>query len=186
MLLLRGVEHFFIFLPRRKIVTKCNLSLSQSTNSIFSSTPPPKLTQFCFFSFSGLCSVYRSKAGKIPGGEEEEQPCHNSHWLRGPTEEGGEDLPLGGPSRYVGYYDAASLYPASSKYSSRKRERELCFDFFCRSAGGEKAACLPAGFAWGGAGSGPRASHPLGGRRSGAGRQAPRWAGASAAVCRRV
>ena len=126
LLLLRGVEHFFIFLPRRKIVTKCNLSLSQSTNSIFSSTPPPKLTQFCFFSFSGLCSVYRSKAGKIPGGEaDEEQPCHNSHWLRGQNEEGGGDLPLGGPSRYVGYYDAASLYPASSKYSSRKRERAL-------------------------------------------------------------
>jgi hypothetical protein len=68
-----------------------------------------------FFPFSGLCSVYRSKAGKIPG-EEEEQPCHNSHWLRGQNEEGGGgDLPLGGPSRYVGYYDAASLYPASSK-----------------------------------------------------------------------
>ena len=63
-----------------------------------------------------MCSVYRSKAGKIPGGEEEQQqPCHNSHWLRGQNEEGGEDLPLGGPSRYVGYYDAASLYPASSK-----------------------------------------------------------------------
>ena len=115
MLLLRGASIFLFFFLDEKIVTKCNLSLSQSTNSIFSSTPPPKLTQFCFFSFSGLCSVYRSKAGKIPG-EEEEQPCHNSHWLRGQNEEGGGgDLPLGGPSRYVGYYDAASLYPASSK-----------------------------------------------------------------------
>ena len=77
---------------------------------------PSNLRKFFFSPLSGLCSVYRSKAGKIPGGEEEEQqPCHNSHWLRGPTEEGGEDLPLGGPSRYVGYYDAASLYPASSK-----------------------------------------------------------------------
>ena len=85
--------------------------------------PPVKLTQIFFSLLSGLCSVYRSKAGKIPGDEEEEQqqqqqqqPCHNSHWLRGPNEEGcGGDLPLGGPSRYVGYYDAASLYPASSK-----------------------------------------------------------------------
>ena len=108
-----------------------NLSVKVQT-LIFSHAPlffrhPFKLTQIFLFSpLSGLCSVYRSKAGKIPGGEEEEQqPCHNSHWLRGPTEEGGEDLPLGGPSRYVGYYDAASLYPASSKYSSRKRERAL-------------------------------------------------------------
>ena len=88
---------------------------------------PSNLRKFFSLSlsfFSGLCSVYRSKAGKIPGGEEEEQPCHNSHWLRGPN----DNLPLGGPSRYVGYYDAASLYPASSKYS--ERERELCFDFF--------------------------------------------------------
>ena len=104
----------------------------QSTNlNFFSHAPPPFFSiprqtyaNFFFSLLRGLCSVYRSKAGKVPGGEEEEQPCHNSHWLRGPTEEGGEDLPLGGPSRYVGYYDAASLYPASSKYSA-KRERAL-------------------------------------------------------------
>ena len=92
-------------------------NLSKYKLLFFPHAPPffsPNLRNF--FSFSGLCSVYRSKAGKIPGEEEEEQqPCHNSHWLRGQNEEGGGDLPLGGPSRYVGYYDAASLYPASSK-----------------------------------------------------------------------
>ncbi len=32
---------------------------------------------------------------------------HNAHWL--------PDAADSGPSRYVGYYDAASLYPSSSK-----------------------------------------------------------------------
>ena len=38
--------------------------------------------------------------------------CNNAHWLDGG---GGGDAsgPSGGPSRYVGYYDAASLYPSS-------------------------------------------------------------------------
>lgn len=35
-----------------------------------------------------------------------EDHAHNSHWL-----EEGE----GGPSRFVAYYDAASLYPSSGK-----------------------------------------------------------------------
>ena len=38
--------------------------------------------------------------------------AHNSHWLAD-----GE----GGPSRYVGYYDAASLYPSSGEPASRPR-----------------------------------------------------------------
>jgi hypothetical protein len=33
---------------------------------------------------------------------------HNVHWLS-------EKEGCSGPSRYVGYYDAASLYPSSSK-----------------------------------------------------------------------
>ena len=33
---------------------------------------------------------------------------HNAHWL--------PDAADSGPSRYVGYYDAASLYPSSSKF----------------------------------------------------------------------
>ena len=32
--------------------------------------------------------------------------AHNAHWLPAGS---------GGPSRYVGYYDAASLYPSSGK-----------------------------------------------------------------------
>ena len=36
--------------------------------------------------------------------------AHNSHWLAD-----GE----GGPSRYVGYYDAASLYPSSGEPASQ-------------------------------------------------------------------
>lgn len=51
----------------------------------------------------GLCAVYRSRAGDTPG--ERQDNGHNAHWLAG----GGQ------PSRHVGYYDAASLYPASSK-----------------------------------------------------------------------
>ena len=45
-------------------------------------------------------------------GEEEEASStnflHNSHWIKDPHHSG--------PSRYVGYYDAASLYPSSSKF----------------------------------------------------------------------
>jgi len=33
--------------------------------------------------------------------------AHNSHWLPPRT---------GGPSRYIGYYDAASLYPSSGEF----------------------------------------------------------------------
>ena len=36
--------------------------------------------------------------------------CHNVHWLQ---DELGENC--NGPSRYVAYYDAASLYPSSGK-----------------------------------------------------------------------
>lgn len=45
--------------------------------------------------------------------EEEEEASstnflHNSHWIKDPHHSG--------PSRYVGYYDAASLYPSSSEF----------------------------------------------------------------------
>ena len=85
---------------------------------------------FCCFACSGLCSVFRSRAGDpdtlravVNEGREENDPAaaasaerlvsdrhedhaHNSHWL-----EEGE----GGPSRFVAYYDAASLYPSSGE-----------------------------------------------------------------------
>ena len=62
----------------------------------------------CLFYCSGLCAVYRSKAGEFEPSSD--SPTHNSHWLMKNKIGGG-----GGPSRYVGYYDATSLYPSSSK-----------------------------------------------------------------------
>ena len=71
------------------------------------------------FCCRGLCAVYRSKAGDLEG--EENTPPHNSHWLSASDDEAiAPDISasaLGGPSRYVGYYDATSLYPSSSKYA---------------------------------------------------------------------
>ena len=56
--------------------------------------------------------MYRAKAGKLKNTElNEEMPVHNSHWLH--SEDGAA---LGQPSNYVGYYDATSLYPSSSKF----------------------------------------------------------------------
>ena len=63
----------------------------------------------CLFYCSGLCAVYRSKAGEFEPSSD--SPTHNSHWLMKNKVGGGG----GGPSRYVGYYDATSLYPSSSK-----------------------------------------------------------------------
>ena len=44
----------------------------------------------------------------------QQQPSHNSHWLRPHALT--PNQPAGAASRFVGYYDAASLYPASSKF----------------------------------------------------------------------
>ena len=53
--------------------------------------------------------MFRSRAGATPLDEDEgaaaAAAAHNAHWL-----DGGE------ASKFVGYYDAASLYPSSSKY----------------------------------------------------------------------
>jgi hypothetical protein len=51
--------------------------------------------------------VFRSRAGATPLDEDDSATAaaHNAHWL-----DGGE------ASSSVGYYDAASLYPSSSKY----------------------------------------------------------------------
>ena len=59
---------------------------------------------FPLFFFRGLCAVYRSQAGRSPESGAESKH-HNGHWLSGSR----------GPSNYVGYYDAASLYPSSSE-----------------------------------------------------------------------
>ena len=77
----------------------------------------------------GLCSVYRSKAGVTPLEDEaadaddvnnsKTQYNHNVHWL---DEKEGNS----GPSRYVGYYDAASLYPSSSKYCNILHDPIFC------------------------------------------------------------
>ena len=51
--------------------------------------------------------MFRSRAGATPLDEDDAAAAaaHNAHWL-----DGGE------ASSFVGYYDAASLYPSSSKY----------------------------------------------------------------------
>ena len=91
------------------------------------------LTFFVFIfphTHRGLCSVYRSTAGQVPAAAAaaaaaaadgeinqlqnlQQQPSHNSHWLRPHALT--PNQPAGAASRFVGYYDAASLYPASSK-----------------------------------------------------------------------
>lgn len=73
----------------------------------------------------GLCTVIRSEAGQVPGGgggggdADSENPDrrrrdyqNNQHLF---DLIGGERPVEGGPSRHVGYYDAASLYPSSGK-----------------------------------------------------------------------
>ena len=72
-----------------------------------------------FFYLGGLCSIFRRQAGNlfsdnIDGDNDDTAEidknsfnyCHNSHWLNSDS-----DL-----SKYVGYYDATSLYPSSGKY----------------------------------------------------------------------
>ena len=61
------------------------------------------------FSFSGLCSIFRSEAGgqadRFAEGEEEGLNYgNNAHWL-----DNGE------ASNFVAYYDATSLYPSSGE-----------------------------------------------------------------------
>lgn len=89
---------------------------------------------------SGLCTVLRSRAGHLPSSANElddealphedndddpEESAHNSHWLpkrharRRPDQQRphlDQARSVGGPSRYVGYYDAASLYPSSGEF----------------------------------------------------------------------
>ena len=50
--------------------------------------------------------MFRSSAGQQEEETSSTTAAHNSHWLSD-----------GGESRYVGYYDAALLYPSSSKSS---------------------------------------------------------------------
>lgn len=82
---------------------------------------------FVVVSCRGLCSVFRSRAGTFspsaPAADPDEAAndllhvevedgpnyTNNHHVLKDETPAGG------GPSRYVGYYDATSLYPSSGK-----------------------------------------------------------------------
>ena len=62
----------------------------------------------------GLCTVIRSEAGEVPGQDKsEDRDYRNNQHLFDVL--GSDDLSnvLGGPSKHVGYYDAASLYPSS-------------------------------------------------------------------------
>ena len=170
------------------------ICLSKYKLNFFSHAPPhplffdtpSNLRKFFFSLLSAVCAPSTGpRQEKSPGERRKSSPVTTVTGCAGRPRRGAKIcLWEGRPATWATTTPPRSTQPPVS--TARERERELCFDFFCRSAGGEKGACLPAGFAWGGAGSGPRASHPLGGRRSGAGRQAPRWAGASAAVCRRV
>ena len=60
----------------------------------------------------GLCSIFRRQAGQMfEDGKTDEincnknEYCNNTHWLQGDSDK----------SKYVGYYDATSLYPSSGK-----------------------------------------------------------------------
>jgi hypothetical protein len=59
----------------------------------------------------GLCSVYRSSAGnagdRSRGNTADPLHRNNAHWIKDAE-----------PSRWVAYYDAASLYPSSGEYNS--------------------------------------------------------------------
>ena len=133
------------------------------------STPPLELRpKFSFYpaNFSGLCSVFRSRAGdsevldkvlcRGPHHADDDDPAddptrndeqaaaaaglvssrlqdhhHNAHWLTPSLQRNEDDSEEdddddegrqqrgdaggGGPSRYVAYYDAASLYPSSGE-----------------------------------------------------------------------
>ncbi len=104
---------------RVKKIKKCVLFLNTGFKTVFVARTKSFCLYFIIFFFSGLCSVFRSKAGRMTAkendqeDEEEEEASstnflHNSHWIKDPHKSG--------PSRYVGYYDAASLYPSSSKF----------------------------------------------------------------------
>lgn len=68
--------------------------------------------------------MFRAKAGATPldddddddndGVENAAASVHNAHWLTGAAASDGGGK--GEASNFVGYYDAASLYPSSSKY----------------------------------------------------------------------
>lgn len=47
---------------------------------------------------------------------------HNAHWLPGSEDDTGGG---GGPSRYVAYYDAASLYPSSGEPTTHTHTHDI-------------------------------------------------------------
>jgi len=81
-----------------------------------------------FCSIRGLCSIYRTEAGGHQDLDETDAYYNNYHWLPffdaasgAGMENIDEAKPANasesscGPSNYVLYYDAASLYPSSGK-----------------------------------------------------------------------
>ena len=95
----------------------------------------------CFFSRidRGLCVVARNRAGQsdcLPSAnsvvddnddddddvddddddDDDVESRHNSHWLPCNNDDDDDDDDKSGPSRWINYYDAASLYPSSGKH----------------------------------------------------------------------
>jgi hypothetical protein len=72
------------------------------------------------FGFRGLCSIYRSQAGEFTVRDNFDRNYYNnSHWLHSHQAQNEEHLHftgvVGQPSKFVQYYDAASLYPSSGE-----------------------------------------------------------------------
>ena len=81
----------------------------------------------CFFSRidRGLCVVARNRAGQsdclpsansVVDDDDDVESRHNSHWLPCNNDDDDDD-DKSGPSRWINYYDAASLYPSSGKHA---------------------------------------------------------------------
>ena len=85
------------------------------------------MCKFFASTYRGLCTVLRSEAGDLPGHgdddkaeEEEDRDYRNNQHLFDML---GQTDVLGGPSKHVGYYDAASLYPSSGRHHLIPRTR---------------------------------------------------------------
>ena len=83
------------------------------------------MCKFFASTYRGLCTVIRSEAGDLPGhGDDDKAEVdrdyrNNQHLF----DMLGQADVLGGPSKHVGYYDAASLYPSSGRHHLTPRTR---------------------------------------------------------------
>ena len=89
------------------------------------------LCQSCLFILNrGLTSVFRPKAGhhfeKETDDNKDPDYWNNLHWLStepdAAVDDGKEKRWFPGPSNFVHYYDATSLYPSSGKLYFKKQK----------------------------------------------------------------